>query len=172
MCISQCKDLPEASFAHGHLVDKMNLMCEPRLANSNALFTALTGRLQPTAMVLRAAMRSILVGRPCRTARLALAAMVGVLAATAVSAIDIRPNKTLPGVATMEDDGTKVLEAELAPLASDMWETQKRLEEKGYRVDRGNKSATGWWLTANTRNTSRSIKVQSDGTQLVVTVER
>jgi hypothetical protein len=41
---------------------------------------------------------------------------------------------------------------ELAPLASDMWGTQKRLEEKDFRVDRGNKSATGWRLTVNNRN--------------------
>jgi hypothetical protein len=90
-----------------------------------------------------------------------------------VSAFDIRSEKNLAGVtATNEDDWPKGLEAELAPLASDMWGTQKRLEEKGFRVDRGNKSATGWWLTANNRNTSRSVKVQSDGTQLVVTTER
>jgi hypothetical protein len=125
-------------------------------------------------MAFSAATGSILVGGPYRTARLAIiATSVGVLAATAVSAIDIRPDKNLAGVATTDqDDGAKVLEAELAPLASDMWGTQKRLEEKGFRVDRGNKSATGWWLTANNRNTSRSIKVQSDGAQLVVTAER
>ena len=39
-------------------------------------------------------------------------------------------------------------------------------------MDRGNKSATGWWLTANNRNTSRSIKVQSDGAKMVVTAEK
>jgi hypothetical protein len=37
---------------------------------------------------------------------------------------------------------------------------------------RGNKSATGWWLTANNRNTSHSIKVQSDGAKMVVTAEK
>jgi hypothetical protein len=46
------------------------------------------------------------------------------------------------------DDLTKELEADLAPLASDMWATQKRLEEKGFRVDSGNKMPSGWWLTA------------------------
>jgi hypothetical protein len=123
---------------------------------------------------LATAARSIPVGGPYRTARLAIiATLVGVLAATPVSAIDTRPDKNLAGVATADqDEGAKVLEAELAPLASDMWGTQKRLEEKGFRVDRGNKSATGWWLTASNRNTSRSIKVQSDGAGLVVTVER
>jgi hypothetical protein len=101
-----------------------------------------------------------------------IAILIGVLAAAPVGAVDLQANKSLPGaIATIPDDWTK-LEAELAPLASDMWGTQKRLEEKGFRVDRGNKSAAGWWLTANNRNTSRSIKVQSDGTQLVVTAER
>ncbi len=70
------------------------------------------------------------------------------------------------------DDWTKELEAELAPLAADMWGTQKRLEEKGFRVDSGNKMPNGWWLTANNRNMSQgSIKVKSDGTKIVVTVE-
>jgi hypothetical protein len=70
------------------------------------------------------------------------------------------------------DDWTKELQAELATLASDMWATQKRLEEKGFRVDGGNKSPDGWWLTANDRNSGRgSIKVQSDGTKVVVTLE-
>jgi hypothetical protein len=102
-----------------------------------------------------------------------VAILVGVLAAAPVSAFDVRADESPAGVtATTPDDWTKGLEAELAPLASDMWRTQKRLEEKGFRVDRGNKSATGWWLTANNRNTSSSIKVQSDGANLVVTSER
>jgi hypothetical protein len=111
------------------------------------------------------------LGGLLRATRLAtITALVGVLAAAPVSGFDIRSEKNQAGVtATHEGDWTKGLEAELAPLASDMWGTQKRLEEKGFRVDRGNKSATGWWLTANNRNTSRSIKVQSDGAQLVVT---
>jgi hypothetical protein len=109
-----------------------------------------------------------------RTGRLAtITALVAVLAGAAVSAREIRSDKNLAGVtATNEEDWAKGLEAELAPLASDMWGTQRRLEEKGYRVDRGNKSATGWWVTANNRNTSRSLKVQSDGAKLVVTAER
>jgi hypothetical protein len=75
-------------------------------------------------------------------------------------------------MATNLDDWTKELEGELATLAPDMWATQKRLEEKGFRVDGGNKTSTGWWLTANNRNVSHgSIKVQSDGTKIVVTVE-
>lgn len=75
-------------------------------------------------------------------------------------------------MATNPDDWTKDLEAELAMLAPDMWATQKRLEEKGFRVDGGNKTSSGWWLTAYNRNISRgSIKVQSDGTKIAVTVE-
>ena len=34
-------------------------------------------------------------------------------------------------MATNLDDWTKELETDLAPLAADMWGTQKRLEEKG-----------------------------------------
>ena len=118
-------------------------------------------------------MRSIPIGGPHRTARLTtIAAVTSVLAAASASTLDFRPDKNLEVVtATNHDDSTKGLEAELAPLASDMWGTQKRLEERGFRVDRGNKSATGWWLTANNRNTGRSIKVQSDGTKLVVAAD-
>jgi hypothetical protein len=72
---------------------------------------------------------------------------------------------------TNPDDWTKELEADLATLASDMWGTQQQLSEKGFRVDGGNKSPTGWWLTANNPNAKRSIKVQSDGTRIVVTAE-
>jgi hypothetical protein len=75
-------------------------------------------------------------------------------------------------MATNPDDWTRELEADLATLASDMWATQKRLEERGFRVDGGNKAPTGWWLTANNRNASHgSIKVQSDGTKISVTAE-
>jgi hypothetical protein len=72
-------------------------------------------------------------------------------------------------MAANPDDWTKELEADLAALAADMWSTQQRLTEKGFRVDGGNKSPIGWWLTANNRNAGRSVKVQSDGTEVVVT---
>jgi hypothetical protein len=113
------------------------------------------------------------IGGPNRTARLAIVAtLVGALSATPVSAFEAQPDKRLTGAITIiSDDWTKELEADLSLLASDMWGTQKRLEEKGFRVDRGNKSPTGWWLTASNRNTGHSIKVQSDGTKLVVTPE-
>jgi len=109
-----------------------------------------------------------------RTARLTtITALVVALAGAPVNAVDVRSDKNLAGVATANpDEETKELETELAPLASDMWGTQKLLEEKGFRVYRGNKSATGWWLTANNRNITRSIKVQSDGVKLVVSTER
>jgi hypothetical protein len=69
------------------------------------------------------------------------------------------------------DQWTKDLEAELATLALDMWATQKRLEGKGFRIDSANKTSGGWWLTANNPNMSHgSIKVESDGTKIVVTV--
>jgi hypothetical protein len=117
--------------------------------------------------------RSIPIGGLYQTARLTtIATVISVLAAASAGALDIRPDKNLAGVTTTNpDDSTKGLEAELAPLGSDMWGTQKRLEEKGFRVNRGNKSATGWWLTANNRNTGRSIKVQSDGTKIAVNPE-
>lgn len=74
-------------------------------------------------------------------------------------------------MATHLQEWTKELEGELAPLASDMWAMQKRLEEKGFTIDFGNKMPSGWWLTANNRNLSHSsIKVQSDGSKIPVTI--
>jgi len=70
---------------------------------------------------------------------------------------------------TNQDLLTKQLEMDLAPLTSDMWGTQKWLEERGFRVERGNKSHSSWWLAARNRNTGQRIKVESDGTKLVVT---
>jgi hypothetical protein len=72
---------------------------------------------------------------------------------------------------TNPDDWTRELEADLAAFASDMWGTQQRLLVKGFKVDSGNKSHSGWWLTAMDHGTSRSIKVQSDGTKVVVTAK-
>jgi hypothetical protein len=70
------------------------------------------------------------------------------------------------------DEWAKELEEELTALAPDMRAAQTRLEQRGVRVDSGNKTSTGWWLTANNRNLSQgSIKVQSDGTKIVVTIE-
>jgi hypothetical protein len=72
---------------------------------------------------------------------------------------------------TKPDDWTKELETDLAAVASDMWGTQQRLSEKGFRVDGGNKLPAGWWLMANNRNAGHSTKVQSNGTKVAVTAE-
>ena len=81
-------------------------------------------------------------GGPYRTARLAIiTTLVGVLAAAPVSAFDIRPDKNLAGVtATNPDEATKELEAELAPLASDMWERKN-----------GSKKKASGWIEATSR---------------------
>jgi hypothetical protein len=82
------------------------------------------------------------------------------------------PQSGRTAMAASQDDWIKQLEAELSTLAADMWATQKRLEEKGFRIDGGNKTATGWWLTANKRTMNPgNIKVQSDGTTISVTAE-
>jgi len=81
--------------------------------------------------------------------------------------------KGLAQMSANTDDWMKELEAELGALASDMWATQKRLEEKGFRVDGGNKAPGGWWLTAMNRNIANgNIRVQSDGTKIAIAVER
>jgi hypothetical protein len=120
------------------------------------------------------AAQGIAIGHSYRIATLAvIATVVGILDGAPVNAFDTRADKTVTADMTANsDDWTKELEADLAPLASNMWGAQKQLEEKGYRVDRGNKSPTGWWFTAGSRNAGHSIKVQSDGTKLVVTAER
>jgi hypothetical protein len=75
-------------------------------------------------------------------------------------------------MADTPDQWTKELETELTSLASDMWATQKRLEEKGFRIDGGNKASSGWWLTAVNRGAKGgNIKVRSDGTTVIVTIE-
>ena len=53
----------------------------------------------------------------------------------------------------------------------DMGAASALLEQEGFRVDSGNKSATGWYLTAHDRNQRRgSIELQSDGSKIVLTV--
>jgi hypothetical protein len=68
---------------------------------------------------------------------------------------------------TNPDEWTKELETDLTGSRP----TCGGLAEKGFWVDGDNKSPSGWSLTASNRNTSRSIRVQSDGTKLVVTAE-
>jgi hypothetical protein len=63
----------------------------------------------------------------------------------------------------------KKFELRLNQLSPDMRAASALLEQEGFRVDSGNKSATGWFLTARDRNQRRgSIKLQSDGTKIVL----
>ena len=65
----------------------------------------------------------------------------------------------------------KKLELRLNQLSPDMWGASALLQQEGFRVDSGNKSATGWFLTAHDRYQRRgSIKLQSDGTKIDLTV--
>ena len=65
----------------------------------------------------------------------------------------------------------KKLELKLNQLSPDMWAASALLAQEGFRVDSGNKSATGWFLTAHDRNQQRnSIKLQSDGTKIELIV--
>ena len=65
----------------------------------------------------------------------------------------------------------KKFELRLNQLSPDMRAASALLEQEGFRVDSGNKSATGWFLTAHDRNQRRgSIKLQSDGTKIDLTI--
>ena len=65
----------------------------------------------------------------------------------------------------------KKFEQKLNQLSPDMWTASALLAQEGFRVDSGNKSATGWFLTAHDRSQRRgSIKLQSDGTKIDLTV--
>jgi hypothetical protein len=65
----------------------------------------------------------------------------------------------------------KKLELRLNQLPPDMWAASALLQQEGFRVDSGNKSANGWFLTAHDRNRHRnSIKLQSDGTKIELVV--
>jgi hypothetical protein len=69
------------------------------------------------------------------------------------------------------NDWAKKLQQKLNTLSPDMSAASALLEQEGFRVDSGNKSATGWFLTAHDSNRRRgSIKLQSDGTKIVLTV--
>jgi len=68
-------------------------------------------------------------------------------------------------------DWVKKFELKLNQLSPDMSAASALLEQEGFRVDSGNKSATGWFLTAHDTNQRRgSIRLQSDGTKIVLTV--
>jgi hypothetical protein len=75
----------------------------------------------------------------------------------------------------MADNGSewaKEFELKLTKLFPDMQAASALIEQEGFRVDSGNKSSTGWYLTAYdiTQQGRGSIKVQSDGTKIVVSV--
>ena len=64
---------------------------------------------------------------------------------------------------------TKNFELRLNQLSPDMSAASALLEQEGFRVDSGNKSATAWYLTAHDRNQRRgSIQLQSDGSKIVL----
>jgi hypothetical protein len=84
---------------------------------------------------------------------------------------------TAPAKAATEQAGRAAsdwvmkFELKLNQLSPDMSAASALLEQEGFRVDSGNKSATGWFLTAHDTNQRRgSIRLQSDGTKIVVTV--
>src|SRR6516162_6434130 len=63
----------------------------------------------------------------------------------------------------------KKFELKLNQISPDMGAASALLEQESFRVDSGNKSATGWYLTAHDRNQRRgSIELQSDGSKIVL----
>ena len=65
----------------------------------------------------------------------------------------------------------KKFELRLNQLSPDMRAASALLDQEGFKVDSGNKSATGWYLTAHDRNQRRgSFELHSDGTKIVLTV--
>jgi hypothetical protein len=88
---------------------------------------------------------------------------------------DLKRAKEEAGRATEEagraaSEWAKKFELRLNQLSPDMRAASALLEQEGFKVDSGSKSATGWFLTAHDRNERRgSIKVQTDGTKIVVT---
>ena len=66
---------------------------------------------------------------------------------------------------------TKNFELRLNQLSPDMRAASALIEQEGFKVDSGNKSATGWFLTAHDKDQrSGSIRLQSDGTKIDLTV--
>jgi hypothetical protein len=68
-------------------------------------------------------------------------------------------------------DWAKKFELKLNKISPDMPEASALLQQEDLRMDSGNKSANGWFLTAHDSNQRRgSIKLESDGTKIVLTV--
>ena len=67
-------------------------------------------------------------------------------------------------------DWTKNFELRLNQVSPDMRAASALLDQEGFKVDSGNKSATGWFLTAHDRYHRRDSELQSDGTKIALTV--
>jgi len=85
--------------------------------------------------------------------------------------ISLSPANEPPKTDVDSTEWAKKFELRLNQISPDMAAASALLEQEGFRVDSGNKSATGWFLTARDRNQRRgSIKLQSDGTKIVLTI--
>jgi hypothetical protein len=79
--------------------------------------------------------------------------------------------KEPPKTGVDSTEWAKKFELKLNQLSPDMRAASTLLEQEGFRVDSGNKSSTGWFLTAHDINQRHgSIRLQSDGTKIVLTV--
>ena len=81
------------------------------------------------------------------------------------------PANEPPKSDVVSTEWAKKFEQRLNQLSPNMWAASALLQQEGFRVDSGNKSATGWFLTAHDANKHRnSIKLQSDGTKIELIV--
>jgi len=81
------------------------------------------------------------------------------------------PANESPKTDVVSTEWTKNFELRLNQVSPDMRAASALLEQEGFRVNSGNKSATGWFLTAHDRYQRRgSIRLQSDGTKIDLTV--
>lgn len=81
------------------------------------------------------------------------------------------PANESPKSDVVSTEWAKKFELRLNQLSPDMWAASALLQQEGFRVDSGNKSATGWFLTAHDKNQRYgSIKLQSDGTKIDLTI--
>jgi hypothetical protein len=68
-------------------------------------------------------------------------------------------------------DWAKQFALKLNKISPDISAANALLQQEGFRVDSGNKSATGWFLTAHDSSQHRgSIRLESNGTKIVLTV--
>jgi hypothetical protein len=89
------------------------------------------------------------------------------------SLVDEFPRPATEEAGHTASDWAKKFELRLNQISPDMSAASVLLEQEGFKVDSGNKSATGWFLTAHDRNQGRgSIELQSEGTKIVLTVTR